>query len=89
MLVLSVLVTVLTISHARANPILTACLDGRDPRAFGEGGMCETFDASAASSLTIRETLETRACLDQFVWYCAFPAGACLKEISSAVSIHL
>ncbi|KIJ99551.1 hypothetical protein K443DRAFT_102139 [Laccaria amethystina LaAM-08-1] len=103
MLVLQILTAALTISFAKASPV---AIDVRNwdsnPAADGAFKRQELAVKSATSSyaeyipsptetsLTLRYYQERATCLDQFVWYCSVPAGACLSSIPTiALPINL
>lgn len=96
MLVLQILTAALTISFAKANPV---AIDVRNwdsnPAADGAFKREELAVTSATSSyaeyipsptetsLTLRYYQERATCLDQFVWYCQVPAGACIAALGA------
>ena len=101
MLVLQILSAALTISLAKANPVAIDVRNWQNPAADGAFEPEELIIASPAShssqyipgptetSLTLRYHQERATCLDQFVWYCQIPAGACIAAVGSIVCILL
>ena len=99
MLVLQILSAALTISLAKANPVAIDVRTWQKPAADGAFEREELIIASPAShysqyipgptetSLTLRYHQERATCLDQFVWYCQIPAGACIAAVGSIVCI--
>ena len=99
MLVLQILSAALTISLAKANPVAIDVRNWQNPTADGTFEREELIIASPAShssqyipgptetSLTLRYHQERATCLDQFVWYCQIPAGACIAAVGSIVCI--
>ncbi|KIK03745.1 hypothetical protein K443DRAFT_94663 [Laccaria amethystina LaAM-08-1] len=95
MLVLQILTAVLTISFAKANPVAIDLRNWDNPAADGSYKREELAVTSATSSyaeyvpsptetsLTLRYYQERATCLDQFVWYCQVPAGACIASLGA------
>ncbi|KIK03743.1 hypothetical protein K443DRAFT_465935 [Laccaria amethystina LaAM-08-1] len=98
MLVLQILTAALTISFAKANPVAIDVRNWDNPSADGAFKRQELAVRSATSSyaeyipsptetsLTLRYYEERATCLDQFVWYCAVPAGACIESLRTIVT---
>ena len=99
MLVLQILTAALTISFAKANPLVVDVRNWENPTADGVFKRGELDVASPASnyaeyipsptetSLTHHYYQERATCLDQFVWYCQIPAGACIAAVANLVSV--
>jgi hypothetical protein len=96
MLVLQILSAALIISLAKANPVAVDVRNWENPAADGAFEREELIVASPAShyspgptetSLTLRYHQERATCLDQFVWYCQIPAGACIATVGTIVRI--
>lgn len=99
MLVLQILSAALTISLAKANPVAIDVRNWKNPAADGAFKHEELFVASPArhysqyipgpteTTLTLRYHQERATCLDQFVWYCQIPAGACIAAVGTIVRI--
>jgi hypothetical protein len=97
MLVLQILTAALTISFAKANPVAIDVRNWEVPTADGNLKRGELVAASHASHYaeyipTATETSLTRnyyekraTCLEQFVWYCGIPAGACMTFVANPV----
>lgn len=95
MLVLQILSAALAISLAKANPVAVDVHNWENPSADGAFKRKELIVASPAghysqyipgpteTSLTLRYHQERATCLDQFVWYCQIPAGACIAAVGS------
>ncbi|KIK04204.1 hypothetical protein K443DRAFT_93617 [Laccaria amethystina LaAM-08-1] len=98
MLVLQILTAALTISFAKANPVAIDVRNWEVPTADGNLKRGELVAASHASHYaeyipTATETSLTRnyyekraTCLEQFVWYCGIPAGACMTFVANPPS---
>ena len=103
MIVLQILSAALTISLAKANPVTIDVRNWGKPAADGAFEREELIVASPSpashysehipspteTSLTLRYHQERATCLDQFVWYCQIPAGACIATVGTIVRIFL
>jgi hypothetical protein len=99
MLVLQILTAALTISFAKANPLVVDVRNWENPTADGAFKRADLDVASPASnyaeyipsptetSLTYHYYQERATCLDQFVWYCQIPAGACIAAVANLVGV--
>ncbi|EDR16163.1 uncharacterized protein LACBIDRAFT_321401 [Laccaria bicolor S238N-H82] len=93
MLVLQILTAALTISFAKANPVAidvrnwdNSAADGAFKREelavmSATSSYAEYIPSPTETSLTLRYYQERATCLDQFVWYCQVPAGACIAAL--------
>ncbi|EDR08141.1 GPI-anchored small secreted protein [Laccaria bicolor S238N-H82] len=98
MLVLQILTAALTISFAKANPLVVDVRNWENPTADGTFERGELDIASPASnyaeyipsptetSLTYHYYQERATCLDQFVWYCQIPMAACIASLKTIPS---
>ena len=99
MLVLQILTAALTISFAKANPVVVDVRNWEAPTTDGNFKRGESVAASPAShyaeyiptatetSLTRNDYEERASCLDQFVWYCQVPMAACIAVVAKPASI--
>ena len=100
MLVLQILSATLTISLAKANPVAIDIRNWGNPAADDAFKRVEELSVASPAnhyydseyipgppetSLTRRYYQERATCLDQFVWYCQFPAGACVGAVSAGI----
>ena len=97
MLVLQILTAALTISFAKANPVAIDLRNWDNPAADGAfkheelavtsatSSYAEYIPSPTETSLTLRYYQERATCLDQFVWYCQVPAGACIAALGATV----
>lgn len=95
MLVLQILTAALTISFAKANPLVVDVRNWENPttdEAFKRGELdvaspasnyAEYIPSPTETSLTYHYYQERATCLDQFVWYCQIPAGACIAAVAN------